>query len=336
MGLSSKQVSSSGLDWKQTLLEAQNLELPKPNLMRKQQQQQQQQTQPNSESLKCPRCDSTNTKFCYYNNYNKSQPRHFCRACKRHWTKGGTLRNVPVGGGRKNKRVRKSITTPITTSSTTTSITTTTSTCTATVTTSIGNNNNNMDAMLGCNSHMTIQTPLADDHKNMSSSLYQALIRPPPLLLQQQNLMNNTRDLEGKDFGIGIGNGNNGIFPSLTLPFPIHHQSQSLLFPFSTSSSSFDTNPCSVVSTSLRSSNVYNYGEDQFKAIEEPTINSTITTTTIVPSTNNTHHPWEIAAATSGVGLGTSSNSNYWNWEDFDSLVSTDLKDPWDGSDIKP
>ncbi|KAG4970969.1 hypothetical protein AAZX31_13G166500 [Glycine max] len=335
MGLSSKQVSSSGLDWKQTLLEAQNLELPKPNLMRKQQQQQQQ-TQPNSESLKCPRCDSTNTKFCYYNNYNKSQPRHFCRACKRHWTKGGTLRNVPVGGGRKNKRVRKSITTPITTSSTTTSITTTTSTCTATVTTSIGNNNNNMDAMLGCNSHMIIQTPLADDHKNMSSSLYQALIRPPPLLLQQQNLMNNTRDLEGKDFGIGIGNGNNGIFPSLTLPFPIHHQSQSLLFPFSTSSSSFDTNPCSVVSTSLRSSNVYNYGEDQFKAIEEPTINSTITTTTIVPSTNNTHHPWEIAAATSGVGLGTSSNSNYWNWEDFDSLVSTDLKDPWDGSDIKP
>ncbi|KAG4401044.1 hypothetical protein AAZX31_07G178600 [Glycine max] len=332
MGLSSKQVSSSGLDWKQTLLEAQNLELPKPNLMRKQQQQQQQQqqqTQPNSESLKCPRCDSTNTKFCYYNNYNKSQPRHFCRACKRHWTKGGTLRNVPVGGGRKNKRVKKSIT-PITTSSTTTTpITTATSTCTATVTTSIGNN---MDAMLGCYSHMTIQTPLADDQKNMSSSLYQALIRPPPLLLQQ-NLLN-TRELEGKDFGIGIGN--NGIFPSSTLALPTH-QSQSLLFPFSASSRSFDTNPCSVVSTSLRSSNVYNYGEDQFKAIEEPTINST--TATIVPSTggtNNTHHPWEIAAATSGVGLGTSSNSNYWNWEDFDSLVSTDLKDPWDDSDIKP
>ena len=166
----------------------------------------------------------------------------------------------------------------------------------------------------------------------MSSSLYQALIRPPPLLLQQQNLLN-TRELEGKDFGIGIGN--NGIFPSSTLALPTH-QSQSLLFPFSASSRSFDTNPCSVVSTSLRSSNVYNYGEDQFKAIEEPTINSTITTTTIVPSTNNTHHPWEIAAATSGVGLGTSSNSNYWNWEDFDSLVSTDLKDPWDGSDIKP
>ncbi|KAK1375337.1 Dof zinc finger protein DOF1.4 [Heracleum sosnowskyi] len=58
--------------------------------------------------LKCPRCDSSNTKFCYYNNYSLSQPRHFCKACKRYWTRGGTLRNVPVGGGcRKNKRVKR-------------------------------------------------------------------------------------------------------------------------------------------------------------------------------------------------------------------------------------
>ncbi|WOL12103.1 hypothetical protein Cni_G20868 [Canna indica] len=63
--------------------------------------QQQQQFQP----VKCPRCDSTNTKFCYYNNYNLSQPRHFCKSCRRYWTKGGVLRNVPVGGGcRKSKR----------------------------------------------------------------------------------------------------------------------------------------------------------------------------------------------------------------------------------------
>ncbi|KAJ6767071.1 DOF ZINC FINGER PROTEIN DOF1.4-LIKE [Salix purpurea] len=60
------------------------------------------------QALKCPRCDSSNTKFCYYNNYSLSQPRHFCKACKRYWTRGGTLRNVPVGGGcRKNKRVRR-------------------------------------------------------------------------------------------------------------------------------------------------------------------------------------------------------------------------------------
>ncbi|KAJ0245783.1 Dof zinc finger protein [Hirschfeldia incana] len=56
-------------------------------------------------ALKCPRCDSTNTKFCYFNNYNLTQPRHFCKTCRRYWTRGGALRNVPVGGGfRRNKR----------------------------------------------------------------------------------------------------------------------------------------------------------------------------------------------------------------------------------------
>nr|XP_043621590.1 dof zinc finger protein DOF2.4-like [Erigeron canadensis] len=56
--------------------------------------------------LNCPRCDSTNTKFCYYNNYSLTQPRHFCKTCRRYWTQGGALRNVPVGGGcrRNNKR----------------------------------------------------------------------------------------------------------------------------------------------------------------------------------------------------------------------------------------
>ncbi|KAI3736654.1 hypothetical protein L2E82_26596 [Cichorium intybus] len=55
----------------------------------------------------CPRCASPNTKFCYYNNYSLSQPRYFCKGCRRYWTKGGSLRNVPVGGGcRKNRRSR--------------------------------------------------------------------------------------------------------------------------------------------------------------------------------------------------------------------------------------
>lgn len=55
--------------------------------------------------LKCPRCDSTNTKFCYFNNYSLTQPRHFCKTCRRYWTRGGALRNVPVGGGcRRNKK----------------------------------------------------------------------------------------------------------------------------------------------------------------------------------------------------------------------------------------
>ncbi|CAN6167340.1 unnamed protein product [Urochloa humidicola] len=51
----------------------------------------------------CPRCESRDTKFCYYNNYNTSQPRHFCKSCRRYWTKGGSLRNVPVGGGTRRK-----------------------------------------------------------------------------------------------------------------------------------------------------------------------------------------------------------------------------------------
>lgn len=60
------------------------------------------------EQLKCPRCDSTNTKFCYYNNYNLSQPRHFCKNCRRYWTKGGALRNIPVGGGSRKNTKRSS------------------------------------------------------------------------------------------------------------------------------------------------------------------------------------------------------------------------------------
>ncbi|WOL15920.1 cyclic dof factor 3 [Canna indica] len=54
--------------------------------------------------LPCPRCNSLDTKFCYYNNYNVNQPRHFCKKCQRYWTAGGTMRNLPVGSGkRKNK-----------------------------------------------------------------------------------------------------------------------------------------------------------------------------------------------------------------------------------------
>ncbi|KAF0921969.1 hypothetical protein E2562_020655 [Oryza meyeriana var. granulata] len=59
----------------------------------------------------CPRCASHDTKFCYYNNYNTSQPRHFCRACRRYWTLGGSLRNVPIGGSTR-KRPRPAVRRP--------------------------------------------------------------------------------------------------------------------------------------------------------------------------------------------------------------------------------
>ncbi|XP_074317015.1 cyclic dof factor 1-like [Silene latifolia] len=58
--------------------------------------------------LPCPRCNSMDTKFCYYNNYNVSQPRHFCRGCQRYWTAGGTMRNVPVGAGRRKNKTSAS------------------------------------------------------------------------------------------------------------------------------------------------------------------------------------------------------------------------------------
>ncbi|CAH2033858.1 unnamed protein product [Thlaspi arvense] len=54
--------------------------------------------------LPCPRCNSADTKFCYYNNYNVNQPRHFCRKCQRYWTSGGSMRIVPVGSGRRKNK----------------------------------------------------------------------------------------------------------------------------------------------------------------------------------------------------------------------------------------
>ncbi|XP_077224604.1 cycling DOF factor 3 [Tasmannia lanceolata] len=54
--------------------------------------------------LPCPRCNSLDTKFCYYNNYNVNQPRHFCKNCQRYWTAGGTMRNVPIGAGRRRNK----------------------------------------------------------------------------------------------------------------------------------------------------------------------------------------------------------------------------------------
>ncbi|KAK4271695.1 hypothetical protein QN277_020347 [Acacia crassicarpa] len=54
--------------------------------------------------IPCPRCNSMDTKFCYFNNYNVNQPRHFCKGCQRYWTAGGALRNVPIGAGRRKAK----------------------------------------------------------------------------------------------------------------------------------------------------------------------------------------------------------------------------------------
>ncbi|XP_068640366.1 dof zinc finger protein DOF3.1-like [Aristolochia californica] len=164
MVLSSKQVSSDNLDWAQLeqnllLQDGVALELPKPTITRQTETGNQNQQQ--SEPQRCPRCDSTNTKFCYYNNYNRSQPRHFCKACRRHWTKGGTLRNVPVGGGRKNKRVK------------------TNNNGSGKNATSHGGTNSQMGAL----SHQphSLSLPFSDEKKTSSDQiLYRTLLNNPP------------------------------------------------------------------------------------------------------------------------------------------------------------
>lgn len=55
--------------------------------------------------LPCPRCKSIDTKFCYFNNYNANQPRHFCKNCQRYWTSGGTTRSMLVGAGRRKNKI---------------------------------------------------------------------------------------------------------------------------------------------------------------------------------------------------------------------------------------
>ncbi|WVZ53860.1 hypothetical protein U9M48_004748 [Paspalum notatum var. saurae] len=78
--------------------------------------------QKDSGGLSCLRCDSTNTRFCYYNNFMLSQPRHYCKTCRRYWTHGKALRNVPVGAGarKKNKRPSSSAATSSSSATTTT------------------------------------------------------------------------------------------------------------------------------------------------------------------------------------------------------------------------
>ncbi|KAE8707706.1 Dof zinc finger protein DOF5.8 [Hibiscus syriacus] len=77
---------------------------------------------PEQEQLLCPRCDSTNTKFCYYNNYNFSQPRYFCKSCRRYWTHGAPLGTSLHHRNKSNCFVR-AVTPPTLSFATTTTIT---------------------------------------------------------------------------------------------------------------------------------------------------------------------------------------------------------------------
>ncbi|XP_057801371.1 dof zinc finger protein DOF2.4-like [Salvia miltiorrhiza] len=119
-------------------------------------------------SLKCPRCESTNTKFCYFNNYSLSQPRHFCKTCRRYWTRGGALRNVPVGGGcRRNKRSKSTSSK----SSPASGDRQTTSTSTSTISTSAG--------MLGQFPPLRFMSPLSQLTDNFAGDMGLNYSAPP-------------------------------------------------------------------------------------------------------------------------------------------------------------
>ncbi|XP_042493640.1 dof zinc finger protein DOF5.3-like [Macadamia integrifolia] len=290
MGLSSKQVSVDVLDWSQSLLQSRSLmELPKPP---QQQQQQQQSTPP----LRCPRCDSTNTKFCYYNNYNKSQPRHFCKTCKRHWTKGGTLRNVPVGGGRKNKRLKTS------NSSSSSAATTNTPNLRA---------KNSNDNNLGIQSlQQNLSLPFSDQ-KSISEILYQAML--PPTSSQQL-----------PDFNIDVNVSSSSGFLGSTLSLPLLPN-----FPFN-----FDNNPSALISSSFTgafsSPNVYSHPIKMGTA-EDPISTTTSSADTTIATTVSTAMPFQVPPTTSGSLM---DSSQFWNWDDdFTAIVTNDLGQPWDDPD---
>lgn len=251
MGLSSKEVSGDHdyeIDWSKTLLDSGTLESPKPRSTKRQQQQQQQ-----SEQLNCPRCDSSNTKFCYYNNYNKTQPRHFCKACKRHWTKGGTLRNVPVGGGRKNKRLKRP------------------STAAATTTSSSTMRNNFPQGLRNQKDISHVKTCISKPiDKEWSTG-------PQGFSMDMQGLTDVTWDI------------NNGtLMSSAVLQAP---QNQSLGFAFS-GLSSFDAVPSSIPS-SFSSLNGYKGGEKLEANMEDSTITSIFPSTTTSSTIVSQSQPWQ-------------------------------------------
>ncbi|KAF8033055.1 hypothetical protein BT93_D1827 [Corymbia citriodora subsp. variegata] len=266
-------------------------------------QQQNQLTQP-SEPLKCPRCDSTNTKFCYYNNYNKSQPRHFCKACKRHWTKGGTLRNVPVGGGRKNKRPKHSHSSTAANSSSATSHSIVTAKAAAAPTSDAPVQAREKQKFQGLQSEVC-------DQKDLNEMLYQALIfQPPPL----ENLCSNS---------------NSNIFLGSSLSTP---ESANFHFPLLQSSSPLVRNTCS--STPI-SSFGFSLTMDAQTREYKPSLEecSTIITTSVMP-TSTCAQPWNFGSI--GMEVMNSSSHN-WVWDDMDKLVSTNLSLPdWDDVETKP
>ncbi|CAN4100953.1 unnamed protein product [Withania somnifera] len=153
--------------------------------------------------LKCPRCDSTNTKFCYFNNYNLSQPRHFCKTCRRYWTRGGALRSVPVGGGcRRNKRSKSSNNNSSKTAGNHVHSTNASGTSTTASGTSCNTELITGGHRLPIHEHSTVQlTPLMAAFQNLNH--HYGGFQPPPLVSAVQNGAATLRHHDEMGFQIG-------------------------------------------------------------------------------------------------------------------------------------
>lgn len=285
MGLSSKQVSGDHLElnWTQNMLGSDTNNQssnPRSTAIKRPLQTQQ------SDPLKCPRCESINTKFCYYNNYNKTQPRHFCKACKRHWTKGGTLRNVPVGGGRKNKRVKRSNSGVTAAAAATTTV----------------------DHHHGVHSlGLSDQKYLFSDDKGLFFKAIDHSEGKGVLESYTDNI-----DRVSWDF--------NGGFTGPTNMQQLPHQN--LGFSMLSNLSSIDTNPIPIIPTSF-SPLLTGFKEDSTtRSMIMPTSSSTAI---------NVSQPWMQVPSTSNF-----LESNYWNWNDIDSMVQADLNKPFEDPQLKP
>ncbi|XP_016507077.1 uncharacterized protein LOC107824784 [Nicotiana tabacum] len=195
------------------------------------------------EPLNCPRCGSTNTKFCYYNNYNKSQPRHFCKGCKRHWTEGGILRNVPVGGGRKNKRLkitREKSNSPVVV--------------------------DDEEKNVFDNLYHELNLPSSSlPHDTITNNLH---LNSPKILSHSCQTLKRCTTSERSDTD-----------PTVFLKSPSNiaktgvPQDEDMLLSFSSAiGSSFNKIPCSIPTSADQSSNIYNYMENLDSTMEESTI----------------------------------------------------------------
>ncbi|MCD7457742.1 hypothetical protein HAX54_036044 [Datura stramonium] len=269
--------------------------MPEPPSLRRQ-------PPPKPEPLKCPRCDSINTKFCYYNNYNKSQPRHYCKGCKRHWTEGGTLRNVPVGGGRKNKRMRP--TDPV-------------------------------DHITG-RKHVRLEM----NHRRYPL-ISTAVTSSMPSVTTRGNgtIISTNMDEEINKGHDGIFCETINLpSSSSSLPYDIFSSLKLSSIP-QDGNTHFSQIPNSTTTTTTQlCSNVY-YNEHMGKfdsTMEESTI------TTVMPITSNNmsdyllshDQPWKVPETNHEF----INENNYWNWNhEFDTLsTAADLNIPWDDLEIKP